>query len=97
VIHDYGEPHGLTGKLEGVRKPAYAVERGRSLFLRSGHPGVPTFGVLINLVGSLLALPLGILDWRVPLLSLNSFLSIGLPAAIGGFYTGKQKGAALSP
>jgi cellulose synthase/poly-beta-1,6-N-acetylglucosamine synthase-like glycosyltransferase len=51
-----------------------------------------TIGVLICLVGSLLVLPLGILDWRVPLLSLNSFLSAGLLAAIGGFYKGKRKG-----
>jgi cellulose synthase/poly-beta-1,6-N-acetylglucosamine synthase-like glycosyltransferase len=48
--------------------------------------------VLIYLVGSLLVLPLGVLDWRVPLLSLNSFLSIGLLAAMGGFYKGKRKG-----
>jgi cellulose synthase/poly-beta-1,6-N-acetylglucosamine synthase-like glycosyltransferase len=50
------------------------------------------FVVLIYLVGSLLVLPLGFLDVRVPLLSLTSFLSIGLLAAIGGFYEGKRKG-----
>ena len=48
--------------------------------------------VLIYLVGSLLVLPLGALDARVPLLSLTSFLSIGLLAAVGGFYDGKRKG-----
>ena len=47
--------------------------------------------VLIYLVGSLLVLPLGFLDWRVPVLSLNSFLSIGLLAALGGLYDGKHR------
>jgi cellulose synthase/poly-beta-1,6-N-acetylglucosamine synthase-like glycosyltransferase len=50
------------------------------------------FVVLIYLVGSLLVLPLGFVDWRVPVLSLNSFLSIGLLALAGGFYDGKRKG-----
>jgi hypothetical protein len=50
------------------------------------------FVVLIYLVGSLLVLPLGFADWRVPVLSLNAFLSIGLLACAGGFYEGKQKG-----
>jgi cellulose synthase/poly-beta-1,6-N-acetylglucosamine synthase-like glycosyltransferase len=49
--------------------------------------------VLVYLVGSLLVLPLGFADWRVPVLSLNSFLSIGLLAAIGGFYPGRRKAA----
>ena len=48
--------------------------------------------VLIYLVGSLLVIPLGFLDWRVPILSLNSFLSIGILAFIGGFYEGKRRG-----
>jgi len=47
--------------------------------------------VLIYLVGSLLVLPLGLLDWRVPVLSLNSFLSIGLLAALGGLYEGQHR------
>jgi cellulose synthase/poly-beta-1,6-N-acetylglucosamine synthase-like glycosyltransferase len=51
------------------------------------------FVVLIYLVGSLLVLPLGFADWRVPVLSLNSFLSIGLLALVGGFYEGKRKGS----
>jgi cellulose synthase/poly-beta-1,6-N-acetylglucosamine synthase-like glycosyltransferase len=50
------------------------------------------FVVVIYLVGSLLVLPLGFLDWRVPVLSLNSFLSIGLLAFAGGFHEGKRKG-----
>jgi cellulose synthase/poly-beta-1,6-N-acetylglucosamine synthase-like glycosyltransferase len=50
------------------------------------------FVVLVYLVGSLLVLPLGFVDWRVPVLSLNSFLSIGLLAAAGGFYEGKRIG-----
>ncbi len=50
------------------------------------------FVVLIYLVGSLLVLPLGFADWRVPALSLNAFLSIGLLAFAGGFYEGKRKG-----
>jgi cellulose synthase/poly-beta-1,6-N-acetylglucosamine synthase-like glycosyltransferase len=49
--------------------------------------------VLIYLVGSLLVLPLGFVDWRVPVLSLNSFLSIGLLGFSGGFYQGKRKGS----
>ncbi len=49
------------------------------------------FVVLIYLVGSLLVLPLGLVDWRVPVLSLNSFLSIGLLAAMGGLYEGKNR------
>ena len=50
------------------------------------------FVVLIYLVGSLLVIPLGLVDWRVPVLSLNAFLSIGLLACAGGFYEGKRKG-----
>jgi hypothetical protein len=49
------------------------------------------FVVLIYLVGSLLVLPLGLIDWRVPVLSLNSFVSIGLLAFAGGFYEGKHR------
>ena len=48
--------------------------------------------VLVYLVGSILVMPLGFLDWRVPVLSLNSFLSIGLLAALGGAYEGRQRG-----
>jgi cellulose synthase/poly-beta-1,6-N-acetylglucosamine synthase-like glycosyltransferase len=50
-----------------------------------------TFVVLFYLVGSLVVLPLGFLDWRVPVLSLNSFLSIGLLAGLGGLYPGKNR------
>ncbi|MGO9308751.1 MAG: glycosyltransferase [Spirochaetia bacterium] len=49
------------------------------------------FVVLFYLVGSLVVLPLGLLDWRVPVLSLNSFLSIGLLAGLGGLYPGKDR------
>ena len=49
------------------------------------------FVVLIYLVGSLVVLPLGILDWRVPVVSLNAFLSIGLLAILGGVYEGKKR------
>jgi len=49
------------------------------------------FVVLFYLVGSLVVLPLGFLDWRVPVLSLNSFLSIGLLAGLGGLYPGKDR------
>ncbi len=51
------------------------------------------FIVLFYLVGSLVVLPLGLLDWRVPALSLNSFLSIGLLAVLGGIYRGKDRRA----
>ena len=47
--------------------------------------------MLIYLVGSLVVLPLGFFDWRVPVLSLNSFLSIGLLAGLGGLYPGKNR------
>ncbi len=50
-----------------------------------------SFVVLFYLVGSLVVLPLGILDWRVAVLSLNSFLSIGLLAALAGLYEGKNR------
>ena len=50
------------------------------------------FVVLFYLVGSLVVLPLGFLDWRVPVLSLNSFLSIGLLAGLGGLYPGTKRG-----
>jgi cellulose synthase/poly-beta-1,6-N-acetylglucosamine synthase-like glycosyltransferase len=50
-----------------------------------------TFVVLFYLVGSLVVLPLGVIDWRVPVLSLNSFLSIGLLAWLGGLYPGKNR------
>jgi cellulose synthase/poly-beta-1,6-N-acetylglucosamine synthase-like glycosyltransferase len=49
------------------------------------------FVVLFYLVGSLVVLPLGFIDWRVPVLSLNSFLSIGLLAGLGGLYPGKNR------
>jgi cellulose synthase/poly-beta-1,6-N-acetylglucosamine synthase-like glycosyltransferase len=48
--------------------------------------------VLFYLVGSLVVMPLGIIDWRVSLVSLNSFLSIGLLAILGGAYGGKKRG-----
>jgi cellulose synthase/poly-beta-1,6-N-acetylglucosamine synthase-like glycosyltransferase len=47
--------------------------------------------VLIYLVGSILVMPLGILDWRVPLVSLTTFLSIGLLAALAGLSPGTRK------
>ncbi len=49
------------------------------------------FVVLVYLTASLLVIPLGLLDWRVPILSLTSFVSIGTLAAIGGFYQGKDR------
>jgi cellulose synthase/poly-beta-1,6-N-acetylglucosamine synthase-like glycosyltransferase len=49
------------------------------------------FVVLFYLVGSLLVLPLGVLDWRVPVLTLNAFVSIGLLGALGGLYPGKNR------
>lgn len=47
--------------------------------------------VLVYLTSSLIVLPLGFLDWRIPLLSLTSFVSIGLLGVIGGFYGGKDR------
>jgi cellulose synthase/poly-beta-1,6-N-acetylglucosamine synthase-like glycosyltransferase len=49
------------------------------------------FIVLVYLVGSIVVMPLGVLDWRVPLLSLNAFFSIGILAALGGAYEGKDQ------
>jgi hypothetical protein len=51
------------------------------------------FIVLFYLVGSVLVMPLGFFDWRVPILSLNSFLSIGLLAFAGGLYPRKKRSA----
>jgi cellulose synthase/poly-beta-1,6-N-acetylglucosamine synthase-like glycosyltransferase len=47
------------------------------------------FIVLFCLVGSLVVLPLVILDWRVAIVTLNSYFSIGLLAILGGAYEGK--------
>ena len=47
--------------------------------------------VLIYLTASILLLPVGLLDWRVPVLSLTSFVSIGILAGVGGFYEGKDR------
>ena len=49
------------------------------------------FIVLIYLVGSIVVMPLGFVDWRVPVLSLNAFLSIGLLAVASGVYPGKKR------
>jgi cellulose synthase/poly-beta-1,6-N-acetylglucosamine synthase-like glycosyltransferase len=49
------------------------------------------FVVLIYLVGSVLVLPLGFVDWRVPVLSANAFLSIGILAFLGGLEEGKDR------
>lgn len=48
------------------------------------------FVVLIYLVGSLLIVPLTVIDWRVILITLNSYLSIGLLAFLSGVYPGKR-------
>ncbi|MGA2612261.1 MAG: glycosyltransferase [Spirochaetia bacterium] len=49
------------------------------------------FVVLIYLTASLVLLPLGFLDWRITVLSLTSFVSIGTLGAIGGFYQRKDR------
>jgi cellulose synthase/poly-beta-1,6-N-acetylglucosamine synthase-like glycosyltransferase len=51
-----------------------------------------TLIVLIYLVGSILVAPLGLLDWRVPILSLGAFFCVGLLAAVGGFSEGVRRG-----
>jgi cellulose synthase/poly-beta-1,6-N-acetylglucosamine synthase-like glycosyltransferase len=48
--------------------------------------------VLVYLTASLLLIPFGFLDWRIPILSLTSFASIGLLGVFGGFYAGKDRG-----
>jgi cellulose synthase/poly-beta-1,6-N-acetylglucosamine synthase-like glycosyltransferase len=50
-----------------------------------------TFVVLVYLVGSLVILPLCILDWRVVLVTLNSYVSIGLLAFLSGMYPGRDR------
>lgn len=47
--------------------------------------------VVIYLTSSIVFLPLGFLDWRIPALCSVSFISIGLLGAIGGLYPGKKK------
>jgi cellulose synthase/poly-beta-1,6-N-acetylglucosamine synthase-like glycosyltransferase len=47
--------------------------------------------IVVYLVFCILALPFGVLDWRIALLSLNAFLSIGLLGFFGGFYAGKRR------
>ncbi len=49
------------------------------------------FVVLFYLVGSIVVSPLGFLNWRVPVLSLNAFLSIGILAVVSGVYEGKRR------
>lgn len=48
--------------------------------------------IVVYLIFCMLALPFGIFDWRIALLSANAFLSIGLIGLIGGLYAGKQRG-----
>jgi cellulose synthase/poly-beta-1,6-N-acetylglucosamine synthase-like glycosyltransferase len=50
------------------------------------------YGFVVGyLILSILFLPLGALDWRVPLLSLNAFVSMGIMGFLGGLYPGKAK------
>jgi cellulose synthase/poly-beta-1,6-N-acetylglucosamine synthase-like glycosyltransferase len=49
--------------------------------------------VLVYLVGSLLLLPFGFLDWRISVLSLNAFLSMGILAFVSGCYPDKRRPA----
>ena len=75
-----------------VHRPAHAMERRGAVLPPTSSRSVSfIFVVLFYLVGSLVVLPLGLLDWRVPVLSLNSFLSIGLLAGLGGLYPGKNR------
>ena len=50
-----------------------------------------SFVVLFYLVGSIVVLPLAFLDWRVAVLSLNAFVSIGLLAALCGLYERRNR------
>ncbi|HEY9593045.1 MAG TPA: glycosyltransferase [Spirochaetia bacterium] len=49
--------------------------------------------VLVYLVGCIVVLPLGFLDWRVPVLSLNAFLCMGTLAFASGCYPDKRRPA----
>jgi cellulose synthase/poly-beta-1,6-N-acetylglucosamine synthase-like glycosyltransferase len=51
--------------------------------------------VLVYLVGSLVIIPLCVLDWRVVLITANSYLSIGLLAFLSGMYPGRDRGRHL--
>jgi cellulose synthase/poly-beta-1,6-N-acetylglucosamine synthase-like glycosyltransferase len=50
------------------------------------------FVVLVYLVGSFVILPLCVLDWRVVLITLNAYVSIGLLAFLSGMYPGRDRG-----
>jgi len=49
------------------------------------------FIVLIYLTATVFLLPVGVLDSRISVLSLTSFVSIGILGAIGGLYEGKDR------
>ena len=80
-----------TGAPTSISTPAGTREACSRRTRSRAFPDI--FVVLIYLVGSLLVLPLGLVDWRVPVLSLNSFLSIGLLVAMGGRMRGKNGSA----
>jgi cellulose synthase/poly-beta-1,6-N-acetylglucosamine synthase-like glycosyltransferase len=50
------------------------------------------YGVLVGyLMFCALALPFGVFEWKISVLSLNAFLSIGVLGLLGGAYAGKRK------
>jgi len=49
------------------------------------------FVVLIYLTATVFLLPFGFLDWRISVLSTGSFVSVGILAAVGAFYPGKNR------
>jgi biofilm PGA synthesis N-glycosyltransferase PgaC len=62
-----------------------------AFFSRAIMTRVPYSFIVTYLIICMLALPFGILDWRIALLSINSFLSIGLLALAGGLYAGMRR------
>ena len=47
--------------------------------------------IVLYLPLTLVVLPLGFLDWRVPLLSLTSFVSVGSFGLLAGLYPGVER------
>ncbi len=63
-----------------------------AFFARDIMTRAPYSFIVAYLMFCIFALPFGILDWRIALLSLNAFLSIGLLGLAGGLYAGIRRG-----
>ena len=63
-----------------------------AFFSRDIMTRAPYSFIVTYLIICMLALPFGILDWRIALLSINAFLSIGILGLAGGLYAGIRRG-----